>query len=185
MRIRGKGQAVSVHRRTKLLAKGAIDVKGDLDLGAQWPGSPFYRSGYLHVAPGGSLEVTGSFRFFTGLQVDVDKGASLVLGSGYMNSDARIFCFNSVTIGEDVAIAEEVMIRDSDNHEVSGRPHPSAPIVIEDHVWIGMRCTILKGVTIGSGSIIAAGSVVTRDVPPTSLAAGVPATVRRSGVDWQ
>jgi len=176
---------VSVHRRTKLRVEGDIVVRGALDLGAQWPGSPYRQNGYLQVAPGGSLEVTGIFRFFTGLQVAVEKGASLALGSGYINSDARLFCFNSVTIGEDVAIAEDVMIRDSDNHEICGRPYPSAPIVIGNHVWIGMRCTILKGVTIGRGSIIAAGSVVTKDIPPNSLAAGVPAIVRRSGVDWR
>jgi maltose O-acetyltransferase len=48
--------------------------------------------------------------------------------------------------------------------------------VIEDRVWIGANCVILKGVTVGANSVIAAGSVVTKDVPPFSIFAGVPAT---------
>jgi len=51
------------------------------------------------------------------------------------------------------------------------------PVVIEDDVWIGLNCTILQGVTIGKGSIIGAGAVVTKDIPPYSIALGVPARV--------
>lgn len=54
------------------------------------------------------------------------------------------------------------------------------PVVIEDDVWMGARCMIMPGVTIGRGSIIAAGTVVTKDVPPYSVAAGVPAVVKAS-----
>jgi maltose O-acetyltransferase len=56
---------------------------------------------------------------------------------------------------------------------------PSADVVLEPHVWIGNRVTILKGVRIGYGSIVAAGSVVTRSIPPMSIAGGVPAKVIR------
>lgn len=53
-------------------------------------------------------------------------------------------------------------------------------MVIEDDVWMGARCMVMPGVTIGRGSIIAAGAVVTKDIPPYSVAAGVPAKVVRS-----
>jgi maltose O-acetyltransferase len=56
----------------------------------------------------------------------------------------------------------------------------SAPIVLEENVWIGIRAIVLRGVTIGQGSVIGAGSVVVNDVPPRSLAAGVPARVIRT-----
>jgi acetyltransferase-like isoleucine patch superfamily enzyme len=78
-----------------------------------------------------------------------------------------------------------VIICDNDSHPPvlsldrrDGRP-PEAPVVIEDGVWIGMRCTILKGVTVGRNTIVAAGSLVTRDLPANVLAGGVPAKPMR------
>jgi acetyltransferase-like isoleucine patch superfamily enzyme len=184
---RHRRDRVTVYRDTDLRVEGALDVAagGQLLLGNQWPGSPFFTPGHMLIKSGGRVEVSGYFQLFTGLRVVVDESATLRLGSGYINHDARINCFSSITIGDDVAFAEQVAIRDSDNHEVVGSPKPSAaPVTIGDHVWIGMRATVLKGVTIGSGAIVAAGAVVTRDVPENTLVAGVPAIPRRSGVSW-
>ena len=64
----------------------------------------------------------------------------------------------------------------------SGRAEPE-PCVLEDDVWIGARVTILKGVRVGRGSIVAAGAVVTKDVPPYSIVGGVPAKVIRQRFD--
>ena len=61
----------------------------------------------------------------------------------------------------------------------------TAPIHIGNHVWIGTRATILKGVDIGEGAIIAAGAVVTHDVPPHSIVGGVPAKVIAENVKWK
>jgi acetyltransferase-like isoleucine patch superfamily enzyme len=85
-----------------------------------------------------------------------------------------------VQIGARCAISWDCDISDSDFHHIqmeAGVPSPpvSAPVIIEDEVWIGTRCLILKGVTIGRGSVIGAGSVVRRDVPPYSLMMGNPA----------
>jgi acetyltransferase-like isoleucine patch superfamily enzyme len=77
------------------------------------------------------------------------------------------------------------VIRDSDNHLLDGRDRRSAPIRIGDHVWIGLRATILKGVTIGDGAVVAAGALVIHDVPPGALVGGVPARVIRENVTWQ
>jgi acetyltransferase-like isoleucine patch superfamily enzyme len=87
-----------------------------------------------------------------------------------------------VTIGANVRIAPYTIILDSDFHDVidhfsEGR---SAPVVIEDNVWIATRATILKGVRIGRNSVVAAGAVVTHDVPPNTIVAGVPARVIRA-----
>ena len=122
----------------------------------------------------------------------MNPGARLKLGSGYMNNDCEIVCFKSISIGKDVAISKRVIIRDSDNHTVrdssdedKGGTHVmTAPIVIGDHVWIGMNVTVLKGVTIGEGAIVAAGSVVNKDIPAHCLAAGVPAKVIKTVVSW-
>lgn len=132
------------------------------------------------------LILKGKFDFHTGAFIVVNKNATLKLGSGYANNNVEINCFNSISIGDNVAIAKGVIIRDSDNHTINGLKHnTSAPIIIEDNVWIGMRALILKGVHIGSGAIIAAGAVVSRDVPPNSIVAGVPAKVIKENINWQ
>jgi acetyltransferase-like isoleucine patch superfamily enzyme len=59
------------------------------------------------------------------------------------------------------------------------------PIHIGNHVWIGMNVTILKGVQIGDGAIIAAGAVVTRNIPARCLAGGVPARVLKENITWE
>ena len=59
------------------------------------------------------------------------------------------------------------------------------PVIIGDHVWVGRRAIILKGVTIGSGAVIAAGAVVTSDVPAKALVGGVPAQIIESEVEWK
>jgi galactoside O-acetyltransferase len=87
-----------------------------------------------------------------------------------------------------IDIADDVMIANKTNLVTGGHPVPpgerrdyltGAPIRIERNVWIGTAATILEGVTVGEGSVVAAGAVVTRDVPPATLVAGIPATVIR------
>src|SRR4051794_16523530 len=184
-RARTNGSNVVVFRGTRLHNRGTLRVEaGRLWLGRQWPDAPFFSSGHLLIAPGGRLTVNGDFSIHTGMQVVVDRGACLTLGSGNINDNVRISCFRSITIGHDVHISECVLIRDSDNHEIAGASRATAPIVIGDHVWIGLRATILKGVTIGDGAFVAAGAMVTHDVPARCLVAGVPASIRRQNVEW-
>ena len=103
-----------------------------------------------------------------------------------MNYNSTITCFDHIEIGEGVCIAENVVIRDSDNHTIIREGYrQTAPIKIGKHVWIGVNCTILKGVTIGGGAVIAAGAGVTKDVPPHALVGGVPAKVIRTDVEWK
>jgi maltose O-acetyltransferase len=84
-------------------------------------------------------------------------------------------------IGDNVSISPEVMILTA-SHLVDDPEFrvASRPVVIEDHVWIGSRATILPGVTLGHGCVVAAGAVVTRDVAPLAIVAGIPA--RQVGV---
>jgi maltose O-acetyltransferase len=87
-----------------------------------------------------------------------------------------------VRIGRNVAIGNYVLIMDSDFHAVNDHRESgkSAPVIIEDDAWIAARVTILKGVRIGKGAVIAAGAVVTKDVSPRTLVGGVPARVLRT-----
>lgn len=175
-----------------------VKIDKYLNFNKQWDNQRMLRnkmSGSLFVAKGASLEVE-AFDVYAGGRINVNAGAKLSLGSGYMNHDCVIDCFSSITIGRDVVISERVVIRDADNHSiqtisketVSGSPVTSkpavAPIVIQDHVWIGMNVMVLKGVTIGEGAVVAAGSLVNKDVPPHSLVAGVPAKVVKTDASW-
>jgi len=97
-------------------------------------------------------------------------------------------CRGSIAIGDDVLIGPNVVLRAS-NHEFSSsdvpinrQGHTGGVICIGDDVWIGANSTVLCGSTIGSGSIIGAGSVVRGEIPPNSLAAGVPARVIREQI---
>ena len=132
------------------------------------------------------LIVHGSFSFYSNADISVNENAILEIGSGFVNHGARIHCFERVIIGDQVYIGDDVAIRDSDGHEIIGSGKPmTMPIVIGNHVWIGAKVTILKGVTIGEGAIVAAGSVVSHDVPPRTLVGGVPAKVIRENVSWK
>jgi acetyltransferase-like isoleucine patch superfamily enzyme len=97
----------------------------------------------------------------------------------FINSGAIIFSAVEVTIGNDVAIANEAYVMDSDSHGIEGRPVKEEPVRIGDGTWIGARAIILPGVTIGRRCLIAAGAVVSRDVPDDTLVAGNPARVVR------
>ncbi|WP_206214798.1 MULTISPECIES: DapH/DapD/GlmU-related protein [unclassified Adlercreutzia] len=130
------------------------------------------------------MRALGSFSFFYDADVVVFPGGELTLGSGYINSSCKIRCAKSINIGKEVAISHDVTIMDSDHHSICGQPVAARPVVIGDHVWIGTRSTILKGVTVGEGSIVAAGALVTKDIPPNSLVAGIPAKVIKEGVWW-
>ena len=84
----------------------------------------------------------------------------------------------SIVIGDACMIAHGVYISDADWHGIYDRAEPvgnTKPVVLEDNVWIGDRAIICKGVTIGENSIIGAGAVVTKNVPPNSVFAGNPA----------
>lgn len=105
----------------------------------------------------------------------------LTIGPYSRINGVHISVKNSVTIGKRVRIGPYSLIMDSDFHDMYDRSKEGkiSPVTIEDDVWIASRVIILKGVTIGAGSMIAAGSVITHDIPKKTLAAGVPAKVVR------
>ena len=114
----------------------------------------------------------------------LEKGASLKIGNNVGMSSTRMWIHDSVTIGDNVKVRACVLITDTDAHPLdylarrsSIEGTKSAPIVIEDDVWVGAHSIILKGVTIGARSIIGAGSVVTRSIPADCVAAGNPCKV--------
>lgn len=147
---------------------------------------PDKNSGVLKMMKNSTLNVSSSFDIYSGCQIAVMENAELNLGSGYINYNCKIRCYDKITIGDHVALSENLTILDSDSHEILGSTNnKTSPIRIGNHVWIGVNVTILKGVTIGDGCIIAAGAVVNRDIPPYCLAGGVPARVLKENVRWK
>lgn len=109
------------------------------------------------------------------------KQAEVVIGENCGFSGVTIGAHASVRIGHDVLCGPNTTIFDCDGHPMGDELMAQAlPVSIEDHVWLGMNCLVLKGVTIGHHSVIGANSVVTHSLPPYSLAAGSPARVLRS-----
>lgn len=171
-----------------LISKTAkINISGKLAMNIRSNKKVKNRScGYLILGNNSQLNVDGYFDVMSGCTIGVMDNAKLLLKSGYINYNSKIYCFKEINVGEDVAISENVIIRDSDNHGIISPNHVKAkPINIGNHVWIGMNSIILKGVTIGDGAIIAAGAVVTKDVPPKTIVAGVPAKVIKENIDWE
>jgi maltose O-acetyltransferase len=112
-------------------------------------------------------------------QLYTGENGKLVVGKESSLNGVHIDARELVEIGERVRIAPYTIIMDSDFHDLKdhNKEGPSSPIYIEDDVWIATRATILKGVRIGKGSVIATGAIVTKDVPPYCVAAGTPARV--------
>lgn len=127
----------------------------------------------LHSYPDGSSFRTALNTYF--------PDAVLLIGNDCTLNGTVIHCNEQITIGNKCMFGPGTVISDNDSHRVTADPVErrqkavSRTVVIKDNVWIGMNCIILKGVTIGENSIIAAGSVVTRDVPSYTLAGGNPA----------
>lgn len=123
-----------------------------------------------------------------GTNVNIEPGAilqeSVIIGS---NTNIGINCVmsNDVTISSEVMMGQDCLIYtnnhkfDKENLWYDGYTE-TKPVLIEEYTWIGARCIILPGVTIGKGSTVGAGSVVTKSIPPYSIAAGNPAKVIKS-----
>ena len=128
--------------------------------------------------------------------------AAFTIGDRVMINGSSFYCTSGITIGNDVLISWGCTIADSnmhsirsadrvkelstakeayDNGTIGDNPDQeainSAPIVIKDKAWVGFNCIIMKGVTIGEGAVVGAGSVVTKDVPDYAIVGGNPAKV--------
>lgn len=123
-----------------------------------------------------------------GSYIQVGDNAELHIGESFINREVKIICNKRLSIGDDCIIAMGTVIRDNDGgqHQILSQDYNNTkPVRIGDHVWIGENSMVLKGVTIGDGAVIAAASVVTKDVPPRCLVAGTPAKVIRENIKWK
>ena len=152
-----------------------VQINGKLKL--NWnPISKSVRTGqvtFFRMDNQSQLSVDGDFDIFYGNDVHIFSGGKLELDSGFINSYGKIECHKYIKIGKNCAIGPYAIILDSDGHQILGKCN-TAEVIIGNNVWIGARVTILKGVHIGDGAVIAAGTIVNKDVPARSLVAGNP-----------
>ena len=185
---RKNGRFRTLNRPSVSIAPGAVlSIGNTFDLTAAYP----KRSGkkaVLVLEDGARLRVQNSFRMFYDGELWLYPKSEVTLGSGYMNAGAQIRCKERITIGENCAIARNVLIMDFDAHLITYEDgttnRVTAPITIGNSVWIGAGATILKGVTIGDNAIIGAGAVVTKDVKANTIVAGNPAKPIREHRQW-
>ena len=181
LRLRCKAALLGVPVGSGVTAHGPVGLM-------RWPGS--------HITIGAGTSLISSWRRATAAALATPvrlrtfgPGARIDIGPGAQLSGTSIAARSTtISIGRQVLIAPNCIIVDSDFH-AHWPPEARAtepgmegdrPVTIGDYAWIGLNCIILKGVAIGEGAIIGAGSVVTKDVPPHSLAVGSPARIVRS-----
>jgi acetyltransferase-like isoleucine patch superfamily enzyme len=114
-----------------------------------------------------------------------ERIARLQIGNKCSIGDrTQIHCGESVVIGNRVIISWDCNIIDRDYHSADGNEERTAPVSIGNDVWIGCRCIVLKGVSIGDGAVVGAGSVVTKNVPAHTFVAGNPAQIKKKVAGW-
>jgi acetyltransferase-like isoleucine patch superfamily enzyme len=160
----------------------------------------------VYILGQGKVTIGDDFHFTSGDSINpicknirgtiftVTPESRIEIGDRVGISSACLWAQDHITIGNDVNIGGDCLIMDNDahphdymlrrstyskevGHEKFLKAIPTAPIQIDDDVWVGARCIILKGVHIGARSIIAAGSVVTKDIPSDVIAGGNPCKV--------
>jgi maltose O-acetyltransferase len=112
-------------------------------------------------------------------RLSAHSGGYLEIGNHNYINGAFISASCKVVLGNNIKIGPQTMIMDSDFHDTSdhNKEGLSMEIIIEDDVWLGARCTILKGVHIGKGAVVAVGAIVTKDVPANAIVGGIPAKI--------
>ncbi|MCS2609143.1 acyltransferase [Halomonas dongshanensis] len=130
-------------------------------------------------------KVSGKF------DITMYRGSRVSIGDNTTSNGCRIFCDNShFTTGEDCMISDEVLFQTSDQHQIFNLDNglvineKKGGIDLCKHVWIGRRSTLIGKFSVNAGAIVAAGSIVTREVDENSIVAGNPAKKIKSNVSW-
>lgn len=190
-RIRRSGTGQRVELNDALLHRCDLELSGPGHTLIIEPGARLWDVTLRLIGENHTVVIGSGARMRGGHFLVEDRGGRLEIGVNTTLFTPMIVCSEggAIRIGRDCLVAYGLDLRNSDGHSVLDattrqRVNPPADTTIADHVWLGNNCQVMKGVTIGTHSIIAARAVVTKDVPPHTLAAGLPAKVLRENVDW-
>lgn len=143
---------------------------------------------WLWLHAGASLVLGDDVDINDGTRIVVTSGATLELGDGFfVNQNSLLYCTRSIRFGQRCCLGWDCQVSDTDFHllkdmETGIVRNPSAPVTVGDDVWLAARVVVGKGVSIASGAVVAAGSVVCKPLAEQGLYAGVPAVLKRRGV---
>lgn len=182
----------NVFRIEGICSNVRFDIMGDdnlieIEKGSKLSGVTIYMRGHHHhlkIASGASIGGGECWFEDDHCLIEIQSKATIESAHLAVTEPGKKIC-----IGEDCMLATNIQIRTGDSHSIididtGKRLNPPGDVVLHNHVWIGANAVVLKGVTIGSNSIIATNSLVTKDIPEDVVAAGQPAKVIKSGVSW-
>ncbi len=131
-------------------------------------------------------DVKGYCGLCYGVTVEINENAKIASRYFTSNSNSAVIVNKEVTIGNDVMLGRNVVIYDSDFHSINNKNTKSEPVTIGDHVWIATNSMVLKGVHIGNGSIVSAGTIVKKDVPEqTIIGNDTKQKILSEGIEWK
>jgi acetyltransferase-like isoleucine patch superfamily enzyme len=165
----------------KVVINGRIVVERH---GARAP----YKDVTIEVYDGSTLTVNGTVILGAGVHILAGKNATVILGDKpdgvvTISYDTEIIANQYVEIKSGCLFSWDILVMDTNYHTIVGTEN-NKPVIFQPRVWVGARATILKGVELGAGSIVAAGAVVAQNVPERGVVAGNPAVVVKHNVDW-
>ena len=173
--------------------RGDVTIRGPIKpamilIGFGEQGAFDYRRSRAVWQVAGNVVFEGPLRLGQSFKLSVAESGTVTFGAEFLGIlESQVICRESVTFGTGSAVGWNVMITDTDFHEVipmEGEPAPAnAPVVIGDRCWVGSRSTIMKGVRLPHDTIVAAGAVVAKSVEePNTVIGGNPAKTIRTGV---
>jgi acetyltransferase-like isoleucine patch superfamily enzyme len=183
--LRFKGMII-IGRKSRIITQKGSRIeftgKGRLIIGIEYY-SPIEAT-IIKLGENSSLQINGRVSIKKGCLVSLHKNSLLSINdSTFINEGSKLLIYNRCTIGSGCAISFDVVITDSDIHQL-GEVEPTQTVIIGNDVWIGFRCSIIKGAHLSGGCVVGCNSLVNKFFPERSLIAGSPGKVIRANVSW-
>lgn len=176
-----KGSIIYLGKNSKISVKNRLSINTNKIRNSK-------KETYIKIEDNGVLIVKDSFEIYYNGDICIFKNGNLEIGSGFMNAGSQIRCKKRIKIGDNVAISRNVIIWDTDAHDIyydNKKNERDKEVIIGNNVLIGNGSIILKGTKIGNNVVIGAGSVVKGEVPDNSLVCGNPARVIKKIKGWK
>lgn len=184
------GKDNSVRSLSKYSQGFWIDVYGDNNVIEIAEDCMLSNTSVLIYGNNNRLTIDKKARFMGPCRITMEGDSSLLIGEDAGVRDVQFILKDAdIEVGKLCMFSNHIVLRNTDSHKVisiedNRVKNQACDIRLGEHVWIGQNATILKGVSIGSNSIVAMGTIVTKDVPDNSIVAGVPSRVVKTGITW-